>query len=158
MQAGHVKDKGSVPELSGSSEEEKATHSSILAWRIPMDSGAWWATVHRVTKRVGHDWVTKHSTAEGGVVCPIPPQISLTVEWHAFRRRSVGFSVSLVLSIGRLLQDMFGGFMIPLLSQIFICLFTNYLLSTSHCTRYHSEHWEQWDPRHQCPCLPGDWL
>ena len=22
-----------------------ATHSSILAWRIPMDTGAWWATV-----------------------------------------------------------------------------------------------------------------
>ena len=31
-------------------EEEMATHSSILAWRIPMDRGAWWATVHRVTK------------------------------------------------------------------------------------------------------------
>ena len=29
-------------------EEGMATHSSILAWRIPMDSGAWWATVHRV--------------------------------------------------------------------------------------------------------------
>ena len=27
-----------------------ATLSSILAWRIPMDRGAWWATVHRVTK------------------------------------------------------------------------------------------------------------
>ena len=31
-------------------EEEMATHSSILAWRIPMDRGAWWATVHGVTK------------------------------------------------------------------------------------------------------------
>ena len=31
-------------------EEGMATHSSILAWRIPMDRGAWWATVHRVTK------------------------------------------------------------------------------------------------------------
>ena len=29
-------------------EKEMATHSSILAWRIPMDRGAWWATVHRV--------------------------------------------------------------------------------------------------------------
>ena len=27
-----------------------ATHSSILAWRIPMNRGAWWATVHRVAK------------------------------------------------------------------------------------------------------------
>ena len=26
------------------------THSSILAWRIPIDRGAWWAAVHRVTK------------------------------------------------------------------------------------------------------------
>ena len=29
-------------------EKEMATHSSILAWRIPMDRGAWWATVHGV--------------------------------------------------------------------------------------------------------------
>ena len=27
-----------------------ATHSSILARRIPMDRGAWWATVHGVAK------------------------------------------------------------------------------------------------------------
>ena len=27
-------------------EEGKATHSSILAWRTPIDRGAWWATVH----------------------------------------------------------------------------------------------------------------
>ena len=31
-------------------EEGMATHSNILAWRIPMDSGAWWATVHLVAK------------------------------------------------------------------------------------------------------------
>ena len=31
-------------------EEGMATHSSILAWRIPMDRGAWWARVHGVTK------------------------------------------------------------------------------------------------------------
>ena len=31
-------------------EKGMATHSSILAWRIPMDRGAWQATVHRVTK------------------------------------------------------------------------------------------------------------
>ena len=27
-------------------ENEMATHSSVLAWRIPMDRGAWWATVY----------------------------------------------------------------------------------------------------------------
>jgi len=31
-------------------EEGMATHSSILAWRIPMDRGAWRATVHGVAK------------------------------------------------------------------------------------------------------------
>ena len=31
-------------------EKDMATHSNILAWRIPMDRGAWWATVHGVTE------------------------------------------------------------------------------------------------------------
>ena len=31
-------------------EKGMATHSSILAWRIPMDRGAWRATVHGVAK------------------------------------------------------------------------------------------------------------
>ena len=31
-------------------EEGMATRSSILAWRIPMDGGGWWATVQGVTK------------------------------------------------------------------------------------------------------------
>ena len=35
-------------------EKEMATHSSILAWEIPMDRGAWQDMVHGVTKRVGH--------------------------------------------------------------------------------------------------------
>ena len=31
-------------------EEGMATHSSTLAWRTPMDRGAWQATVHAVAK------------------------------------------------------------------------------------------------------------
>ena len=31
-------------------EKGMATHSSVLVWRIPMGRGAWWATVHGVTK------------------------------------------------------------------------------------------------------------
>ena len=34
------------------------THFGILAWKNPMDRGAWWATVHGVA-RVGHDVETK---------------------------------------------------------------------------------------------------
>ena len=41
----------SVQSLGGEDplEEGTATDSSILAWRISMDRGAWWATVHGVT-------------------------------------------------------------------------------------------------------------
>ena len=31
-------------------EDGMETHSIILAWRIPMDREAWWATVHGATK------------------------------------------------------------------------------------------------------------
>ena len=31
-------------------EDRMATHSSILAWKIPMDRGIWWATVHGVAQ------------------------------------------------------------------------------------------------------------
>ena len=34
----------------GPLEEGMTTYSSILAWRIPMDKGAWRATAHGVTK------------------------------------------------------------------------------------------------------------
>ena len=31
-------------------EKEMATHSSVLAWRIPGTGGAWWAAIYRVTQ------------------------------------------------------------------------------------------------------------
>ena len=45
-----IRDTGSIPELEDPLEESMATHSSILAWRIPIDRGAWRATVHRVAQ------------------------------------------------------------------------------------------------------------
>ena len=39
---------GSIPGLVGLLEEGLATHSSILAWRIPIDRGAWLAIVYGV--------------------------------------------------------------------------------------------------------------
>ena len=47
-------DLGLIPGLGRSLEEGMATHSSILAWRIPMDRGAWWPTVHGL-QRIGHN-------------------------------------------------------------------------------------------------------
>ena len=35
-------------------EEGMATRSNILAWRIPMDRGTWWATIMG-SQRVGHN-------------------------------------------------------------------------------------------------------
>ena len=37
-------------------KEDMTTHSSILAWRIPMDKGAWRATVHGVAK--SYTWLS----------------------------------------------------------------------------------------------------
>ena len=45
-----VGDLGSIPGWEDSLEEGMATHSSILAWRIPVDREAWLATVHGVAK------------------------------------------------------------------------------------------------------------
>ena len=39
-----------------------AIQSNILAWRIPLDRGAWWATVHGVTKsRTGLKQLSMHT-------------------------------------------------------------------------------------------------
>ena len=34
--------------------EGMATPSNVLAWRIPMDRGEWWATIHAVAKSQIH--------------------------------------------------------------------------------------------------------
>ena len=39
-----------IPESGRSLEKNMATHSRVLDWRIFMDRGAWWATVHGVAK------------------------------------------------------------------------------------------------------------
>ena len=48
-------------------EKEMAAHSSIVAWEIPMDRGAWQATVHGVTKE--SDNVATKPTANPAVFC-----------------------------------------------------------------------------------------
>ena len=48
MQETHVRSLGWDDPL----EKEMITHSSNLAWRIPMDKGAWRATVHGVAKEL----------------------------------------------------------------------------------------------------------
>ena len=43
-------DAGSTPWWGRSPEEEMATYCGFLALENPVDRGAWWATVHGVTK------------------------------------------------------------------------------------------------------------
>ena len=55
-------------------EEGMATHFSILAWRIPIDRGAWWATDHRVTKTLC--LVTES--------CPLSLSLSLSLSLYIY--------------------------------------------------------------------------
>ena len=48
--AGDIRNVTSIPGPGRSLEEGMTTHSNILSWRIPIDRGAWQATVHGVTK------------------------------------------------------------------------------------------------------------
>ena len=43
-------DLGSILGWEDPLEEGMAIHSSILAWTIPIDRGAWWAGVHGVAQ------------------------------------------------------------------------------------------------------------
>ena len=43
-------DPGSIPGREVPLEKGLATHSSVPAWRIPMNRGARWATVHGVSE------------------------------------------------------------------------------------------------------------
>ena len=48
--AGYFRDVDLIQGQEDLLEEGMEIRSSILAWRILTDKGAWWATVHRVAK------------------------------------------------------------------------------------------------------------
>ena len=60
-------------------EKETANHSSIRAWEIPMDRGAWQATLHEVTKSQSqlnnsaqHRWAVSAQVQPGeGSLCRV---------------------------------------------------------------------------------------
>ena len=60
--ARHRRDMGSISGSGRSPGGGMATHSSVLAWRIPTDRGAWRATVHGIEK--GQTWLKQLSTAK----------------------------------------------------------------------------------------------
>ena len=65
-QSGDIRNVGLIPGLREDPlEKGMATYSSILAWRIPMDRGAWWATAHRVAKsRTWLKWLSMHARTD----------------------------------------------------------------------------------------------
>ena len=73
-------------------EEDMATHSSILSWKIPLDRGAWQDTVHGVAKSQTHDWAT--STAAAAAATSLSRvQLCATPEMAAHQAPpSLGFS------------------------------------------------------------------
>ena len=52
-------DSESIPGLGRSPGEGNGNPLEYSCLENPMDRGAWWATVHRVIKELGHDLVTK---------------------------------------------------------------------------------------------------
>ena len=54
VSTGDVRDVGSIPGLEDALEEEMATHSSILAWRVPWTEEAGGLQSKRL-QRFGHD-------------------------------------------------------------------------------------------------------
>ena len=62
-------------------EEGMTTHSSILACRMPMDRGAWWATVHGVTKSQSQLSGTAHQTTPPATLAiEMPMVLSCTLQ------------------------------------------------------------------------------
>ena len=58
-----------------------ATHSSILAWRTPMDRGVWWAAVRGVAMGWTHsDFQPLHLTTGGASALPLHPQPKAAVK------------------------------------------------------------------------------
>ena len=53
-------DWGSIPGLGRSPGEENGNPLQNSCLGNPMDRGAWPATAHKESQRVGHDWVTRH--------------------------------------------------------------------------------------------------
>ena len=50
-------------------EKEMATHSSVLAWRIPGDGGAWWAAIYGVAQsRKWMKWLSSSSSSSSRIL------------------------------------------------------------------------------------------
>ena len=63
-------------------EEGMATHSSVLAWRIPVDGGAWWAAVHEVAESDMTEWISLAELIYNDVLVSGQQQSDLVTHIH----------------------------------------------------------------------------
>ena len=73
-------DRGSILGWEDPLQNGIATHSSILDWRIPMDRGAWWATIHGIAES---DTTERLSTAH--IYISHPYRFSPLIVWTYIR-------------------------------------------------------------------------
>ena len=86
-----------VPSLGWEDPLEKgmATHSCILAWRIPMDRHAWWVTVHGVAESDMTERLSRHTGLQPiRLLCPGISQARI-LQWVA-----ISFSKGIFLTQG----------------------------------------------------------
>ena len=79
-------------------EEGMATHSSILAWRIPIDRGAWQATIHGVAESDPSEQLSRHHgeipTENLVVVVQSLSRVWLCDPWTTERQASLPFTIA----------------------------------------------------------------
>ena len=63
-------------------EDEMATYSSILTWRIPMDRGAWQATVHGVTELAMTKWLCTRTRPFPSLFQELSPDTPAHLQGH----------------------------------------------------------------------------
>ena len=69
-------------------EKEMATHSSVLAWRIPGTGGAWWAAVSGVAQsRTRLKWLSSSSSSVTWPKCRQAEGLSTVTGWTQERLR-----------------------------------------------------------------------
>ena len=87
-------------------EKEMATHSSVLAWRIPGTGGAWWATVYGVAQsRTQLKRLSSSSSSIGLICCSLCiliSRIKLPLRFNPFNKLLVNLPDFTVADYGTL--------------------------------------------------------
>ena len=158
-------------------EEGMAIHSSVLVLEDPINRGAWWITVYRVTKdRTQLNWLNTYTHTAGTsvnsqhvcLVCDTPPCL-FGSEWahitpNVLRCVSIQ-NTGIGLCISRYILCCFKLFFLPTLvsSNVFQFKKVNLYVHNIHCQPWalsgrddHGEKlWPWWETHFLCPQVDG---